>query len=122
MGRLLPVLEPQHKIIRVPDDNHIAFRRLFAPVHYPLIEYVMQIDIGNLRRDHRSLWRPNLRLRPLPSSDTSAVSHFPISRSIRRSAIRIPPFLMRRSRGPEESDIDQSVRGLAVITGMDFPP
>src|SRR5579872_1792591 len=61
-----PVLKPQHKVIRIPDDHHIAPCEFPAPLFCPLVERVMQVDIGKQRRDHRSLWRTHLRLRPLP--------------------------------------------------------
>jgi len=43
--RFLPVLKPEHKVVRVTDDNHIAAGELPAPLPDPLIEGVMQIDI-----------------------------------------------------------------------------
>src|ERR1035438_2468963 len=60
------MLKPQHKVVRISDDNQIALRLNFAPLHCPLVENVMQIDIGKQRRDHRSLRSTYLCLRPLP--------------------------------------------------------
>src|ERR1700683_3461825 len=73
----MPVLKPQHKVVRVADDDYIASGRLFAPTHYPLVEYVMQIDVGKQRRDHRPLGSPYLRLRPLPVFGYSGLQPLP---------------------------------------------
>jgi hypothetical protein len=51
---LLPVLKPKHKVVRISNDDYIAECILPAPLHHPLVKYVVQIDIRQQRRDHRS--------------------------------------------------------------------
>ena len=44
------VLEPNHDVVRVPHDDHIAVRLLSTPCLNPQIERVMEIDIRQQRR------------------------------------------------------------------------
>jgi hypothetical protein len=62
--RFRPMLEPEYVIIRVPDDNNIALRTLLAPDVHPQVEYIMQIDIGKQRRNHRTLRSTHRRILP----------------------------------------------------------
>jgi hypothetical protein len=59
------MLEPEHIVIRVSNDNHVALRTLLAPSVHPEVEYLMQIDIGKQRRNHRTLRSTHLRILPL---------------------------------------------------------
>src|ERR1039457_901936 len=58
------VLESQHSVVRVADDNHTARRFLPPPLVYPEVEYIMQVEIGQKRRNHRPLRSPLLCLVP----------------------------------------------------------
>jgi len=61
---VLPLLKPQHSVVAVADHDHVAPRHLIPPYLGPDIEYVVQVEIGKDRRDHRSLRGPFLRLEP----------------------------------------------------------
>src|SRR5580658_2739019 len=62
----LPVLKPKHEVVRISNDDYLAERILPAPLHHPSVEYVVQVDIRQQRRDHRPLRSTHLGLRPLP--------------------------------------------------------
>jgi len=51
------MLEAGHKIISITHDNHVAVSLLPSPALGPEIERVVQVDIGEQRRNHRSLSR-----------------------------------------------------------------
>ena len=70
------MLEPQHSIIRVAHDDHIAARSLPPPCSHPQIQGVVQVEIGKDRRNHRSLRAPFLRLVPLPLFDYARLEPF----------------------------------------------
>jgi hypothetical protein len=40
------MLEPQYRVVRVSDNDHIAARFLPPPLVYPEVEYIMQVEIG----------------------------------------------------------------------------
>jgi hypothetical protein len=48
-------LEAKNIVIGISDDNYIAVRTLLAPGVHPQVEYIMQVDIGKQRRNHRAL-------------------------------------------------------------------
>src|SRR5271154_3975796 len=50
-----------------------------------VIEDVVQVDVGQKRRDHRSLPRPHSLVVTTPSSKTPALSHLRIRRMMRGS-------------------------------------
>jgi CheY-like chemotaxis protein len=54
------VLEADDDIISIADDDHVACGLAPSPALRPEIEHVVQIDVGEQRRDHRSL--PGSRL------------------------------------------------------------
>ena len=60
-----PAFEAHHKIVGVADDNDLAPSHFLAPNFYPQIENVMQVHVGEQRRNHCPLWCSHLRLRPL---------------------------------------------------------
>ena len=60
------MFESCDKVIRVPDHNYVAGGVMLAPVPRPQVEDVMQVDVGQQRRDHCSLRGAYLRLRPFP--------------------------------------------------------
>src|SRR5579863_5252665 len=57
-------LEPENDVIRIADDDHVALRMFSTPDVHPKVERVMEIDIGEEWRDHRSLRGARLRVRP----------------------------------------------------------
>src|SRR5712692_3951906 len=58
------MLKPQHGVVSIADDNHVARCFRPPPLVYPEVEDVMQVEIGQGRRNHRTLGRPFLRLEP----------------------------------------------------------
>src|SRR6185295_14126256 len=62
--RIRSMLEPQHRVIRIADHDYFSRGLLRPPVLYPEVENIMQVDIREPRRDHRSLRSSHLRLRP----------------------------------------------------------
>ena len=44
-------------VVRLADDDDISFRRPASPLARPEIEDVVQVDVGQERRDHRALRR-----------------------------------------------------------------
>ncbi len=87
---LVPILKPQHKIVGVTDDDHIAPRQLSAPLHQKHTDRARnagrywQAAAGITAPCGVPTFHPSNHC---PSSDTPAVGHFPISRSILGSAI-----------------------------------
>src|SRR5215831_2720779 len=57
-------LEPKDRIVGVTHDDDGSSCVFLAPRLHPKVKDVMQIDIGQQRRDHRPLRRIPLRLRP----------------------------------------------------------
>jgi len=53
----MAILESRDKIISVTNDDNIACGVLTPPAMYPLIQDIMEIDIGKERRYDRPLWR-----------------------------------------------------------------
>src|SRR6202165_1231002 len=58
------MLKPQHRVVGIPDDNHVASRLRPPPLVHPEVEDVMQVEISQGRRNYRALGRPFLRLEP----------------------------------------------------------
>jgi hypothetical protein len=58
------VLKSQHSVVGVSHDDHVTLRHLLPPYLGPDIEHVMQVEIGQNRRNHRPLRCPCLRLEP----------------------------------------------------------
>src|SRR4051794_17988670 len=48
------VLETDHDVIRVADDHHVARGLAPSPALGPEVEHVVQVDVGQERRDHPS--------------------------------------------------------------------
>jgi hypothetical protein len=49
------MLKAGHQIIGVAHDDHVASGLLPSPAFSPDIEYVVQVDVAEERRDHRTL-------------------------------------------------------------------
>jgi len=58
------VLKPEDKVIGVPNDNDIAPCVSPAPLMYPQIKDIVQVNIGKQGRDYRPLRGPHFRLGP----------------------------------------------------------
>jgi len=67
--RVSLMLETGNKVIGETDDDHVTVRVPTSPLPGPPVEDIMQIDIGEQRRDRRSLRCPGLARRPLPVLD-----------------------------------------------------
>ena len=52
----MQVLKPQHEVVGIPHDSHVAFLGGSPPILHPLVQNIVKIDIGQQRGDHRSLW------------------------------------------------------------------
>jgi hypothetical protein len=53
--RFFSVLEAHHDVIRISNHDHGSPRLLSASVFTPQIKYIVQVNIGKKRRNHRSL-------------------------------------------------------------------
>ena len=60
-----PLGETDNDIVRIADHNNISFGVLFTPLFDPQIQNIVQIDVRQKWRDHRSLRYSNGRCRPL---------------------------------------------------------
>src|SRR5262245_28581680 len=74
--RICSVLEAHHQIVGITDDYHIASRHFLAPGFDPEVEHIMQVHVGEQRRNHGSLRRSYLCLRPLPIFRYSGLQPF----------------------------------------------
>ena len=54
------VLETDDEVVGVAHDDHVARGLTLSPAHGPQIEYVVQVDVGQERRDDRALPCPPL--------------------------------------------------------------
>ena len=52
------VLEANNNVVGIPHDDDVARGLAPSPALGPEIEHVVQIDVGQERRDHRPLTRP----------------------------------------------------------------
>jgi len=57
-------LKTEYIVIGISDDNDITTRTLLAPGVHPQVEYVVQVDIGKQRRNHRTLRSTYLGILP----------------------------------------------------------
>src|SRR5881296_937259 len=85
---LLPLLEPHDEVIRKAHDHDIAARLLLPPPLGPVIEHVVQVDIGQQRADAPALHRPHLTPRPLALLQHAGVQPLLDEPTTRRSATR----------------------------------
>jgi hypothetical protein len=60
------VLEAEYEIIGVAHDDHVARGLTPSPALGPQIEDVVQVDVGERRRDHRPLPGPTVTDRDDP--------------------------------------------------------
>src|ERR1700692_1577307 len=51
------VLEADDNVISIPHEDHVARGLVPSPALGPEVEHVMQVDVGEQRRDYRSLPR-----------------------------------------------------------------
>src|SRR6202035_3329590 len=65
------MLESRDDVIRIADDSYLAVCPFLAPHVHPEIESVVQVDIRQKRRNHRTLRTTCLRVRPF------AFLHYP---------------------------------------------
>jgi hypothetical protein len=54
-------IESKHKIISVADDNYVALRDFLAPGLDPQIEDIMQVHVGEQRRNHAPYTKGNFQ-------------------------------------------------------------
>ena len=57
-GRVGLVLEPQHEVVRVAHDDHLAASDALPPLLYPEVEDVVKVDVREERRNGRPLRCP----------------------------------------------------------------
>src|SRR6202035_1643686 len=82
------MLEADHQIVGVSHDDHVAPGLVPSPALGPEIETVMQVDIGEERRDHRALTRSPVIHCYDPVFEYTRPQHFWIRRMMRLSPIR----------------------------------
>jgi hypothetical protein len=70
------ILKTENIIVGVPDDNDIASRAFPAPDIHPQVEHVMQIDVREQRRNHRTLRSTHLRALPFAFLHHSGLQPF----------------------------------------------
>src|SRR5919197_3773601 len=63
------MLEAGDEIIGEPHHDHVAARLPTPPLPDPPVEHVVEVDVGEQRRDRCSLWRSLRRVRPTPVLD-----------------------------------------------------
>jgi len=64
--RVTTILESHNVVVRVADDDHVAFRPRLPPPVDPQVEHVVKVDIGQKRADAAALHRTHLTACPLP--------------------------------------------------------
>jgi hypothetical protein len=87
------VIGPRVRAARGPrtgaaHDDHLASDRASSPARGPQVEDVVQVDVGEQRRDHRSLPVPLSLTVTAPSSRIPALSHLRIRPTMRLSPTR----------------------------------
>src|SRR5215469_550676 len=90
-------LKAKHDIVRETHHDDLAMRSLSTPRLYPQVEHVVQVDVSQQRRSTSALGVPSPTRIRFPSSSTPAFSHFWMSRTTRRSAIRCSTNLTSHS-------------------------
>ena len=60
-----PMLKPDHEIIGVADENHVALRHFLAPDLCPQVENVMQVNVSQQWREDCLNAKDNLGRGPL---------------------------------------------------------
>src|SRR2546425_4456773 len=73
---LLPMLEPDDKVIREAHDHDISARLLLSPPLGPKIEHVVQVEIGQQRADAPALHRSHFAPCPRPVLQHAGVQPF----------------------------------------------
>jgi hypothetical protein len=71
-----PILEAEYVVVGISHHYNVASRALLAPDIYPEVEYVMQIDIGEHRRNHRALRSTYLGILPFAFLHYSGIQPF----------------------------------------------
>ena len=71
------VLEPDHHVVGITHDDHVAGGVALSPAVHPQVEDVVQVDVGEQRRDHRSLPRPLVTDRHRPVLEHPRLQPFP---------------------------------------------
>ena len=71
------VLEADDDIIGIAHDDHVARGLAPSPALGPEVEDVVQVDVGEQRRDHRALPRPRLTDRHDPVFQDARLQPFP---------------------------------------------
>src|ERR1019366_2324089 len=72
-----PVLEPQHGVVGIADNDHVPVCPCAPPLVHPKVEDVMQIDVRQQWRNYRPLRRSYLGLLPFPLFRHSRLQPFP---------------------------------------------
>jgi hypothetical protein len=60
------VLKANNKVVGIPHNDHIALGLVLSPAVGPQVEHVVHVDVGEQRRNHRTLSRPYLTHRDDP--------------------------------------------------------
>src|SRR5438552_736221 len=104
---LLPVLKPDDEVIRVPHDDHVAVGLRLPPSPNPEVERVVQVHVGQERRDAAPLGRALVAPRP-----RSVLPH-----------ARVEPFLDQPHDAPVRNPLQPSgpVREV-VLEGLPVGP
>ena len=63
------MLEPGDEVVRPAQDDHVSVRLLAPPAPGPPVEDVVEVDIGDERRDRCPLGRPLVDRLPLSVLD-----------------------------------------------------
>src|SRR5713226_8221060 len=103
---VVPVLKSHDEVVGVPHDDYITARLLLSPPLHPDVEDIMQIEIGQDRRDHRTLGRPHPRLGPLPLLEHA----------------RLQPFLDQADYSPVSDPMLHKLRHPFVVDVVKEPP
>ena len=107
------VFETDHDVIRVADDDHVARGLAPSPALGPEIERVVQVDVGQKRRDHRPLFALSLGMSSARGRAATAPSRAPGDRGF---AARVA-FTSGLGCGGVPSARELAIRGAILPSG-----
>src|SRR6516162_5079331 len=100
-----PHLESEHNIVGEAHDDHVAVRLRTTPRPDPQVEYVVEIDVGEQRRNATTLRRPFFHPYSLPVLQHAGVQ----------------PFLDEPHHAPVRNPVLEELHQPAVVDGIKEP-
>lgn len=112
------VLKPEDKVIGVPNDNDIAPCVSPAPLIYPQIKDIVQVNIGKQGRDYRPLWGPHFSLGPSSFLHDSCAE--PFSDKSQKSSVG--NSMLKKLHEPSVFDGVEETADVCIEHPIDPPP